>query len=206
MPDALPDPDGERMRRWATGDRTAFEEIVRAWEKPVGRFLIRLTRNPDLAGDLTQEVFLRVYLNGAKYRDGGTFKTWLYQIALNLARDAARRQARAPLPLLPEAIPADDGEQPFDARQQAEVVNAALASLPEPLREVVVLRHYEDLSFEAMGRLLGVPATTLKSRFAVALKRLEAILVGRVAVERSETSPAGRPPSPDVIGRRGSPP
>jgi RNA polymerase sigma-70 factor (ECF subfamily) len=181
MASALPDPDGDRMRRWSAGDRTAFEEIVRAWEKPVGRFLIRLTRNPELAGDLTQEVFLRVYLKGAGYTHGGTFKTWLYQIALNLARDAARKHARAPvLPLLPAAHPAADDEPAFDLRQQAEVVAAALAELPAPLREVVVLRHYEDLSFEAMGRLLGVPATTLKSRFAVAMKRLEEILVPRL--------------------------
>ena len=181
MADALPDPDGERMRRWAAGDRTAFEEIVRAWERPVGRFLIRLTRNPDLAGDLTQEVFLRVYLKGAKYTHGGTFKTWLYQIALNLARDAARKHARAPqLALLPDAHPAADGEPAFDARQQADVVNAALNELPDSLREVVVLRHYEDMSFEAMGRLLGVPATTLKSRFAVAMKRLEEMLVPKL--------------------------
>jgi RNA polymerase sigma-70 factor, ECF subfamily len=177
----LPDPDGERMRRWSAGDRSAFEEIVRAWERPVGRFLVRLTRSADLAGDLTQEVFLRVYLKGASYTHGGTFKTWLYQIALNLARDAARKHARAPvLSLLPDAHPAAGGEPAFDARQQAEVVNAALAELPDPLREVVVLRHYEDLNFEAMGRLLGVPATTLKSRFAVAMKKLEELLVPKL--------------------------
>jgi RNA polymerase sigma-70 factor, ECF subfamily len=96
MTDALPDPDGERMRRWASGDRCAFEELVRAWEKPIGRFLIRLTGNIEEASDLVQEVFLRVYLSGAKYQDSGRFKTWLYQIALNLARDSARRTARKP--------------------------------------------------------------------------------------------------------------
>ncbi|MCU0705324.1 MAG: sigma-70 family RNA polymerase sigma factor [Fimbriiglobus sp.] len=182
MPDALPDPDGERMRRWADGDRSAFEEIVRAWEQPVGRFLVRLTRDRDFAGDLTQEVFLRVYLKGAKhYTHGGTFRTWLYQIALNLARDAARRHGRRPqVPLLPSAHPATDSEPAFDTQQQADVVNAALADLPEPLREVVVLRHYEDLSFEAMARMLGVPATTLKSRFAVAMKKLEDVLMPRL--------------------------
>ncbi len=69
----------------------------------------------------------------------------------------------------------------FDQRERAEVVTAALAGLPEPLREVVVLRHYEDLNFEAMGRLLGVPATTLKSRFAVAMKKLEEVLVPKLS-------------------------
>ncbi len=181
MTDALSDPDGERMRRWSAGDRSAFEEIVRAWERPVGRFLIRLTRNPELAGDLTQEVFLRVYLKGANYTHGGTFKTWLYQIALNLARDAARRQSRRNhQTLLPTVHPAVEAEPAFDVRQQAEVVNAALAELPDPLREVVILRHYEDLNFEAMARLLGVPATTLKSRFAVAMKKLEELLVSKL--------------------------
>jgi RNA polymerase sigma factor (sigma-70 family) len=181
MADAHPDPDGERMRRWAIGDRSAFEEIVRAWERPVGRFLIRLTRNPEVAGDLTQEVFLRVYLKGANYTHGGTFKTWLYQIALNLARDAARRATRrSHQTLLPTAHPSVEVEPAFDVRQQAEVVNAALAELPDQLREVVVLRHYEDLSFEAMGRMLGVPSTTLKSRFAVAMKRLEELLVPKL--------------------------
>jgi RNA polymerase sigma-70 factor (ECF subfamily) len=181
MADAPPDPDGERMRRWADGDRSAFEEIVRAWERPVGRFLIRLTRNPELASDLTQEVFLRVYLKGARYTHGGTFKTWLYQIALNLARDAARRQARrSHQTLLPASHPATDGEPAFDQRQQADVVNAALAELPDPLREVVVLRHYEDLNFEAMSRMLRVPATTLKSRFAVAMKKLQEVLVPKL--------------------------
>ena len=168
------------MRRWSAGDRSAFEEIVRAWERPVGRFLVRLTRNPDLAGDLTQEVFLRVYLKGARYTHGGTFKTWLYQIALNLARDAARKHARRPHQTLLHAEPSAHDEPAFDTRQQAEVVNAALAELPDPLREVVILRHYEDLSFEAMARLLGVPATTLKSRFAVAMKKLEDVLVPRL--------------------------
>ena len=177
MPDSAPHPDGERMRRWASGDRAAFEEIVRAWEVPVGRFVGRLLNDPEAAADVVQEVFLRVYLGGAKYRDRGQFKTWLYQIALNLTRDAARRAARRPaVPLTDAHDPPGDTGVSFDRRERAEAVAAALAGLPEQLREVVVLRHYEDLNFEAMGRLLGVPATTLKSRFAVAMKKLEETL------------------------------
>jgi RNA polymerase sigma-70 factor (ECF subfamily) len=182
MPDTAPDPDGERMRRWASGDRTAFEEIVRAWQGPVGRFLVRLTGDVEQASDLVQEAFLRVYLNGAKYTHGGQFKTWLYQIALNLARDAARRAARKPVAKLTQSHdpPGDTGVS-FEQRERAEVVTAALATLPAHLREVVVLRHYEGLNFEAMGRLLGVPATTLKSRFAVAMKKLEEVLVPKLS-------------------------
>lgn len=182
MPDPAPDPDGDRMRRWASGDRGAFEEIVRAWQGPVGRFVVRLTGDVEAAADVTQEVFLRVYLSGARYAHGGTFKTWLYQISLNLARDAARRAARKPAVTLCESHhPAGDTGVSFDERERAELVAAALAGLPEHLREVVVLRHYENLNFEAMGRLLKVPATTLKSRFAVAMKRLEEVLVPKLS-------------------------
>lgn len=182
MPATAPDPDGERMRRWASGDRFAFEELVRAWERPIGRFLARLTGNVEEASDLVQEVFLRVYLSGAKYQDSGRFKTWLYRIALNLARDSARRTARKPaVPLTAAHDPAGENDVSGNRSEQAELVTAALAALPASLREVVVLRHYEDLNFEAMGRLLGVPATTLKSRFGVAMKKLEELLVPKLS-------------------------
>ena len=182
------DPDGDRMRRWAAGDRAAFEEIVRAWEGPVGRFVYRLTFDVHAAADLTQEVFLRLFRAGAKYRDGGQFKTWLYQIALNLCRDAARRKARKPaVPLTAEMDPQDLCDAGYEHRETAEVVAAAVAALPPPLREVVVLRHYEDMSFEAMGRLLGVPATTLKSRFGAAMTELEAVLIPRLGIEQAGT-------------------
>src|SRR5205085_2781088 len=88
-----------RKRRWQNGDATAFEELVRHWQGPVGRFLSRLGVPPDQVADLCQEVFLRVYQKGAGYREAGVFSTWLYQVALNATRDAARRARRLPLRL-----------------------------------------------------------------------------------------------------------
>ncbi len=179
MREPPPDSDGEAMRRWVAGDRGAFEGIVRRWEGPVGRFLARLTGDGEEASDLLQEVFLRVYLKGAAYRDVGHFRTWLYQIALNLARDAARRKVRKPAVALTEMHDPPCAAEPPDDGERAALVSAALAELPAAQREVVVLRHYEDLTFEAMARLLGVPATTLKSRFGVAMAKLEQALRAR---------------------------
>jgi len=188
MRDAPADSDGDRMRRWVAGDGTAFEEIVRAWEVAIGRFVNRLTGDVHTAADITQEVFLRVFRAGAKYQNGGQFQAWLYRIALNLCRDAARSKARKPaVSLTPAMDPLAVGDAECEQRETAEVVAAAVAGLPGHLREVVVLRHYEDMSFEAMGRLLGVPATTLKSRFAVAMTRLEAVLIPRLGIEQQET-------------------
>jgi RNA polymerase sigma-70 factor (ECF subfamily) len=166
--------DEELMARWQQGDATAFTALVRRWQQPVARFVTRLVGRPALVPDLCQEVFLRVYEAGRRYRERGAFTPWLYRIALNVARDAGRRHRRDPLPL-------DDGDPPAAGpgpdsacagQELAELVAGALAELPGPLREVLVLRHYEDMSFEQMARLTGTPASTLKSRFAAALTRL----------------------------------
>jgi RNA polymerase sigma-70 factor (ECF subfamily) len=186
--EARPD-DGDLVRRWRGGEAGAFATLVRRWQPALARFLTRLTGAPERAADLCQEVFLRAYQAGARYDDRGRFATWLYRIALNAARDWARRGRRAPAPLDAEpaagTAPADDQ---LARRELAEAVAQALADLPEPLREVLVLRHYEGLNFEAIARLTGTPASTLKSRFAAALARLRPALQ-RFAVDFEEANP-----------------
>src|SRR5438128_6672400 len=129
--------DADMMRRWQAGDAAAFEEMVRRWQGPIGRFLSRLASKPDQVADLCQEVFLRLYVKGPCYREVGVFSTWLYRIAMNVARDAARRCRHIPLPLHgldPPAPPASDTTS-FENQELAEVMRQALAELPEPLRE-----------------------------------------------------------------------
>jgi RNA polymerase sigma-70 factor (ECF subfamily) len=139
---------------------------------------------------LCQDVFLRTYLAGPRYRDNGSFSTWLFQIALNAARDHGRRNARRPQPLPrdePPATPATAEDQ-CQQRELTEAVAQAVAELPPPLREVLALRHDRGMNFEAMARLLGVPASTLKSRFAVALRRLQTRLA-ELGWDAEETLP-----------------
>jgi RNA polymerase sigma-70 factor, ECF subfamily len=154
----------------------AFGAVVRRWQRPVARFLAGLVGTDAAVADLTQDVFLRANRAVGRYREEGAFATWLYRIALNLARDAARRARRAPAPL-PLEVPANSvADDSWERRELAQTISQALAELPAPHREVLVLRHYEGLNFEQMSRLLGVPASTLKSRFAVAIGRMRARL------------------------------
>jgi RNA polymerase sigma-70 factor (ECF subfamily) len=166
--------DAELMTRWRSGDGMAFAALVRRWQQPIARFLTHFLGTTDRVSDLCQEVFLRVYEARGRYREEGTFSTWLYRIALNVARDAGRRRRREPLPLDDHELVADAPAPETICEQDeiAQLVARALAELPEPLREVLVLRHYEDMNFEQIARLTGVPASTLKSRFATALLRL----------------------------------
>src|SRR5262249_49414873 len=94
-----------------------------------------------------------------------------YRIALNLARDAGRRR-RDLRPLPDDLAQAAPAVSPCEHQERIAAVSAALADLPENLREVLVLRHYEGLNFEQIARILDTPASTLNSRFAAALARL----------------------------------
>jgi RNA polymerase sigma-70 factor (ECF subfamily) len=163
--------DAELMCRWRRGDAAAFAALVDRWQQPVARFLLRVSGRPDRVPDLTQEVFLRVLRAAPRYRESGRFSTWLFQIALNVARDAMRRGRNPPLPL--SDIPVDNAaDDACERRELARAVDCAVAELPPQQREVLALRHDQGMSFEDMARVLGTPASTLKSRFAVALHRL----------------------------------
>jgi len=186
MGDAPGNEDVERL--WPSGDPAAFAALVRRWQQPVARFLAAMVGRDDLVPDLCQEVFLRVFLARSRYRETGAFSSWLYRIAMNVARDACRRKRwqRQSLPdlelhaLAPsnrEAI-ADRLSQP-EHQELAQAIALGLAELPASLRQVLVLRHYEGIPFKEIALMLGVPASTLRSRFEVGMSRLRTFLKQR---------------------------
>src|SRR5262245_7934013 len=166
--------DAELVARWQRGDVQAFAHLVRRWQQPMARFLTHLVGRPDLVGDLCQEVFLGALRAGPGYRECGSFSAWLYRIALNVARDASRRGRHSAISLAngePVSV-APPPDAICERREIGERVAWAVAALPEPLRLVLLLRHYEEMSFEDIARLTATPASTLKSRFAAALSQL----------------------------------
>jgi len=183
----MPPTDAELMRRWQRGDCASFEALVRRWQGRIAALLGRLA-GPGAVPDLCQEVFLRVYQAGGRYREQGAFTTWLYRIALNVARDAGRRGRRS-AQALASREPDEAGSHHDDLcrKETVHLVAEAIAELPDPLREALILRHYEGLSFEEIARLTGTPASTLKSRYAAALNQL------RVLLKQRGLAPEGRP-------------
>jgi len=158
--------------QWWDGDPAAFGRLVSQWQERVAGFLVRLVGDAETTQDLTQEVFLRVYLARRRYQERGALSTWLFQIALNVARDALRRRRPVHLHDSEQAANVPAADETCEQQELIGILNQAVALLPQPLREVLVLRHYENMTFEDMSRLLDEPASTLKSRFTAALKRL----------------------------------
>lgn len=171
------DEDTALVRRWQQGDPLAFDGLLRLWQPLVARLIGRLVPRQDAVPDLCQEVFIRVHRGRRQFRGESAFSTWLYRIAVNVVRDHGRR-ARPTLTTLNGHEPGL-AYVPRDHAEAVELVAQALAGLPPTLREVVVLRHYEQMNFAEMARVTGTPASTLKSRFGQAMNRLRLYLEGQ---------------------------
>lgn len=163
--------DHELMARCRSGDADALARIVARWQRGVARTLARLAPASDV-DDLCQEVFVRVHQARDRYRPVGCFSTWLFTIVTNVGRDAARRTRRKPLSTWGDREPPLAAPSaPHDPEMRLGV-QAALAALPPELREVVALRHFAELTFAETAAVLGLPVSTVKSRFQSALDKL----------------------------------
>jgi RNA polymerase sigma-70 factor (ECF subfamily) len=180
--------DEEAMRRVQTADdHQAFARLMARWQEPIYRLCARMTGDLHLGQDLAQEAFMRIYSKRHTYQPGSRVSTWMWRIALNLCYDELRRRQRRensgnePDDLKgdsqPEnAMPGPTPDQRLDHQEQSALVRQALLQLPETLRSVVILRHYENLKFREIANLLEVPEGTVKSRMAEALGRLNRLL------------------------------
>lgn len=156
------------------GDAAAFELLLQRYQERLFGFLLRRTA-PQQTEDLFQETWLRVVRARDTFDPARRFSTWLFQIANNLCRDGARRNALEVQEQgrLQSEVPAPvcAGASPLDAKLDAQ---QRLAQLPERLREVLVLRYFEDLGEREIAEIVGVPTGTVKSRLHAAVRALRA--------------------------------
>lgn len=165
-----------------SGDAAAFERLVCERSGEVYGLLYRLTNDPEEARDLTQDTFLRAFQALGSFRGDADLRTWLYRIALNLARNRWRwwrRRRRdmtfsldAPDPITEKpmsdslAMDAPNPEEAALARERETALRQALNSLATPYREAVILRDIEGLSYEEVAAALETNLGTVKSRIA----------------------------------------
>lgn len=177
-----PTAETQFLERLRAGDAMAFERLVNERSGDVYGLLYRLTNDPEEAGDLTQETFLRAFQSIGRFRGEADLKTWLYRIAMNLARNRWRwwkRRRRdvtvsldAPEGVSEQPLSASlrsgtpDPEQNALAREREATLNAALRALGSPYREAVILRDVEGLSYEQVAAALETNVGTVKSRIA----------------------------------------
>ena len=179
------DPDDACMVRLAGGDDAALDEIMGRWSARLASFLLRMTGNPATAADLTQESFVRLYQARSRFRPSGSFHSFLFQIAANLARNHHRWKQRHPEHSFePDAMPepGDTESRSPDVlaatSERMRAVAEAVQALPEDLRESLVLSVYEEMEQSQIAALLGTTRKTIEMRIYRARQMLRERLAG----------------------------
>ncbi len=162
------------MAAMQRGDERALETLLDRYRARLFAFLTRRVGDPAAAEDLFQETWLRAVRARARFDPRRRFSTWLFQIANNLCRDRFRRVRveRRQRETMQSEIRSSAGG-PAAARLENQLdMRQRVGALPDPLREVLVLRYYHDLSEAQMAEMLGVPRGTVKSRLHAAVGAL----------------------------------
>ncbi len=182
--------DEELLAQFQSGQRCAFEVLVRRYERELFGYLKRYLGDAALADDVFQNTFLQLYTKIATYERGRPVRPWLYTIATHQAIDALRRSGRHAAVSLDEQRSATEGgnvrqlldalqehgPDPLDAVQGEErrrLVRAGVDGLPAALRQVVLLAYYNGLKYREIATIVGIPVGTVKSRLHTALVKLQ---------------------------------
>lgn len=167
------------------GDSAAFSQLVSRYQRELYHFLVRFLGNRASAEDVFQETFLQVHQSAEQFDPQRRFRPWLFTIAANKARDLIRSQARRPAnPLQATISPGDDesGEfidlmqsaaelpgEPMEKRELQELVHNTVTSMPEHLREILLLSYFHQFPYKQISDILDIPLGTVKSRLHAAV-------------------------------------
>lgn len=189
--------DPKFVSRLVARDERAFNELVRVYGARVSALVFRMLKNRAEAEDLTQEVFVQVFKAIGSFRGDAKLSTWIYRIAINLCKNRTKylrvRHAgeQDELEAVAERVPLGEvrranvahiarPEEAVAGRQVESLVQAAIASLDPTFRECLILRDVEELSYDEIGEITGLPAGTVKSRIFRARAQLKELVEQRL--------------------------
>jgi len=178
--------DEELMRRCREGDMSAFELIVLRYEDAIFNFIYRFIADYHRAQDISQETFLRVLRNVDRYKSRNSFKTWLYKIAVNLCKNELRdRGRRRTLSLDDPAMGIESlagnhyitPDRVYEREEMTRLVKDAVGLLPEDQRMAIIMREYQDLSYEEIASALNCSLGAVKSKIYRARQNIKKMLM-----------------------------
>ncbi|RMG04389.1 MAG: sigma-70 family RNA polymerase sigma factor [Planctomycetota bacterium] len=177
-----------------TGERKAFEELVRRYERELYSYLRQFLGDAQMAEDVFQSTFLQVHLKCNQFDASRRVRPWLYTVATNQAIDAQRRNRRHRMLSLDSQTEDNSGKladivesetaEPdhlLAAVEDTDDVRRAVDELPEMFRQVLLLVYYQGLKYREAAEVLSIPVGTVKSRINAAIRKLESLLPQQAA-------------------------
>ncbi|MBS4071180.1 RNA polymerase sigma factor [Algoriphagus aquatilis] len=174
--------DGELIAQYRNGSEAAFDLLVDRYQSKVYTTIFLIVKDQEIAEDLLQDVFVKVIqtLNSDKYNEEGKFQPWLMRIAHNLAIDHFRKAKRYPTIILEDGTNllnsmkfAEDSIEEIRVKEETlDMVKKLIEELPEAQKEVLIMRHYLDMSFQEIADQTGVSINTALGRMRYALIHL----------------------------------
>lgn len=180
--DAADASDNHLIARTLAGETEAFSILVRRWERPIYSLTLRMLGKDEDARDACQEAFLAAFRNLNKFRGDAKFSSWMYRIALNACHTRLRNGNAVSYSLdqedehgrrmdvadtMLESVP-----DQLQRREQTQLVRRALQALPPEMRQVIVMKEYEEMTFAEIAEVLGLPVSTVKSRLYTGLQQM----------------------------------
>jgi len=195
----MAEPSAALVQRAQAGDREAVSELVQSQQTYVYSIAMSLMHNPADAADMTQEAFVRLLRSLGTYRGETKFTTWLYRLVTNICLDGLRRRGRPVESLDEQGNQGQTGdgvqtpgerladtdrwtqpEERLELRESATEVREALAQLPAQQRLALTLHYFEDLRYEDIAEVMGLPLNTVKSHIRRGKERLAQVLTNPV--------------------------
>jgi RNA polymerase sigma-70 factor (ECF subfamily) len=179
--------DEELIGKFQEGDESCYNEIIRRYKDRLVNFVYRYTGNFDDSEDIIQDTFIKVYVSKHLYKEIAKFSTWIYTIAINLAKTRIIKKSRFKIFSLSTAYEDEDKdfdipdeayspERDVNAQIQNKYIQKALLNISEDFRKLVILRDVEDFSYEEICEMTGLPMGTVKSRINRGREKLQKLL------------------------------
>ncbi len=181
--------DTELIATAINGREESFEELVRRYQRPITNYVYRMLGDYDTALDVTQEIFIKVYNSLARYSSEYKFSTWLYRIAHNAAIDNMRRRHGNEQSLEVEnsdgtyqlqlESPNPTPEQERERTEWRNEIESVVKCLPPTYRDLIILRHSQDFSYEEIAEVTNLPLGTVKNRLFRAREMMREMFIER---------------------------
>lgn len=164
------------VQRAQHGDKEAYGEIYKLYQKKIYRFSYYMMQNQELAEDITQNTFIKAWLAlpSFSFSKNGTIQAYLFKIARNLSIDYQRKKKEISLEVIADVMPSEENlEEIVERREEQEIVSKALKTLDEDEKQIVVLRYFEDMSYEEISKVVGKNEGAIRVQLHRILKKLK---------------------------------